>query len=114
MTLREARCLFTRHVARLIQRAEQMGLEVAGGELVRDPRIAALNAEAGKGIANSVHTLGLAIDLHLYRDGKYCTATADHADLGAWWKQQHPLFRWGGDFRRADGNHYSMTWGGRA
>lgn len=114
MTLREARCLFSHHVALLIMEAQHLGFEVAIGEVVRDQRTAAANAAAGKGISNSVHLLGLAVDLNLYRDGKYLTLTSDHAELGAWWKAQHPLFRWGGDFTRQDGNHYSMTWGGRA
>jgi hypothetical protein len=26
--------------------------------------------------------------------------------LGKYWKRQHPLCRWGGDFQ--DGNHYSL------
>lgn len=114
VTLREARCLFSRHVARLIVQAEKLGYDCALGEVVRDPRIASLNAQAGKGISNSLHLIGLAVDLHLYRDGKYLSTTAEHTELGAWWKAQHPLFRWGGDFTRQDGNHYSMTWEGRA
>lgn len=109
-TLRQARCEFTENLALLIIKAKDLGFECVGGELVRDPRIAALNAQSGKGIRNSVHLQGLAIDLHLYKDGKYLSQTEDHRTLGEWWEKQHPLARWGGRFK--DGNHYSFEWQG--
>lgn len=111
LTLREARCQFTALLPGLIQQAHNLGLECAAGEVQRDARVAALNAQSGAGIRNSVHIHGLAIDLHLYRSGKYLPQTSDHAELGAWWEQQHPLARWGGRF--GDGNHYSFEWQGR-
>ncbi len=115
MTLREARCLFTRNVARLVDRAFYLGYEVAFGEVTRDQRVAVLNAKAGKGIGNSLHLLGLAVDLHLYRNGKYLALTQDHAELGTFWKGLDQRNRWGGDFQEnPDGNHYSLTWEGRA
>lgn len=111
MTLREARCAFTALLPDLIRKAHELGLEVAGGEIERNPRIAALNAKAGTGIAQSVHLQGLAIDLHLYRAGRYLMNTEDHRALGEWWEKQHRLARWGG--RWGDGNHYSFEWQGR-
>jgi hypothetical protein len=111
MTLREARCAFTALLPLLIRQAHALGLECAAGEVQRDPRTALLNAKTGKGIANSVHLQGLAIDLHLYRGGRYLTQTEDHQQLGEWWERQHPLARWGG--RWGDGNHYSFEWQGR-
>lgn len=114
MTLREARCLFSRNLAVLIERAFAMGYEVAIGEVSRDPRVAQLNAQSGKGISNSLHLIGLAADLHLYRGGRYLAQTDEHAQLGQVWKGLHEGNRWGGDFQRKDGNHYSFTWEGRA
>ena len=111
MTLREARCAFTALLPSLIRKAHELGFQAAAGEVQRDPRVARLNAETGKGIANSVHLQGLAIDLHLYRGGRYLTKTDDHEILGRWWEAQHPLARWGG--RWGDGNHYSFEWQGR-
>jgi len=111
MTLREARCAFTALLPNLIRQAHALGLECAAGEVQRDPRVALLNAQTGKGIKNSVHLQGLAIDLHLYRGGRYLTQTEDHTQLGEWWERQHPLARWGG--RWGDGNHYSFEWQGR-
>lgn len=70
------------------------------------------NGKAG-GIKNSVHQLGLAVDLNLFKDGVYLQTSEDHATLGAFWKTLHPLARWGGDFRpNPDGNHYSFEYNG--
>ena len=64
---------------------------------------------------NSLHELGLAQDIDLYKDGVYLSKTEDHAILGGWWEAEGirrniPL-TWGGRFK--DGNHYSLAWGGR-
>lgn len=107
MTLRQRQSLFARLVARLIQQAEAMGYEVTLGEAWRTPEQAAWNAKQGKGTANSLHTIRLAIDLNLFRGGAYLSATEDHRALGEWWERQHPDCRWGGRFK--DGNHYSLS-----
>lgn len=64
----------------------------------------------GSGIARSLHTLKLAVDLNLFRDGKFLTSSLDHQRFGEWWEKQDPLCRWGG--RWGDGNHYSIEHGG--
>jgi len=113
MTLREQRCLFTRLVCEFgLWVFTQPGYEVAFGETKRSPQQAKANAEAGKGIKNSLHLLGLAVDFDLYIDGKYQTRSEAHAPLGEKWKSMHELARWGGDFRKPDGNHYSLERGG--
>ena len=58
----------------------------------------------GYGAGRSCHKLRLAIDLNLFRGGRYLTGTADHKPLGEWWESQGGT--WGGRFR--DGNHYSL------
>ena len=113
MTLRQKQSLFVRLVAKLIDHAYALGYELTFAEAYRTPEQARLNATSGKGIANSLHTERLAIDLNLFRDGKYLTATEDHRPLGEWWERQHPLCRWGGRFKKPDGNHYSIEHGGR-
>ena len=100
-----------RLLPRLIDFAHQYGYELRGGTLERDERVNAILAAEGKGIANSLHGLRLAIDLHLFRNGKYLTRSEDHQALGEYWESLHPLCRWGGRFD--DGNHYSITHGGR-
>lgn len=112
MTLREKQSFFVSLVAALVRHAMQQGYELTFGEAYRPAETAALYAKHGKGIANSLHTQRLAIDLNLFKDGKYLSSTESHRPLGEWWEQQHPLCRWGGRFK--DGNHYSLEHGGRA
>ena len=111
MTLRQKQSLFARMVALLILKAYEMGYEITFGEAWRTPEQAQRNAAAGRGISNSLHIDRLAIDLNLFKDGKFLTSTEAHRPLGEWWEQQHPLARWGGRFN--DGNHYSLEHGGR-
>jgi len=88
-----------------------MGYEVTIGDVFRDPRVhGQLGVRKSYSHPKSAHKVKLAIDLNLFRDGEYLQLTEDHRPLGEWWKEQHPLARWGGDFD--DGNHYSFEWGG--
>lgn len=111
MSLSELQQLFAATTIALYQRILAEGYKFTYGETWRDPRIAALNAKAGTGIAHSLHTDRLAVDINLFKNGIYLPNTSDHALFGAYWKTLHPLARWGGDFK--DGNHYSFTWEGR-
>lgn len=114
MTLREKQSLFVRMLAMLIDFAYKQGYELTLGEAYRTPEQAALNAKSGKGIFNSLHTQRLAIDLNLFKGGKYLSDSASHRPLGDFWKSLHPECCWGGDFQpHADGNHYSVTFEGR-
>jgi hypothetical protein len=113
MTLREKQSLFARLVGQLIQYAYQNGYELTFGEAYRTPEQAALNAQKGSGIANSLHTKRLAIDLNLFLAGRYITDSASYKPLGDFWKSLHPDCCYGGDFKpRADGNHFSLTHNG--
>ena len=114
LKLGEKQRIFAYNISGLILWAFEQGYEVTLGEAYRTPEQAALNAKTGAGIANSVHTQRLAMDLNLFKDGKFLTNSEDHKLLGEYWKALHPLNRWGGDFKRPDGNHYSMTHEGRA
>jgi hypothetical protein len=109
MTLGEKQELFMECLAKHLTWLFANGYKVRGGELQRAPATAAANAKSGAGISNSLHIIKLAIDLNLFRDGKFLSDTADHAASGTHWKSLHPLCRWGGDFKtRPDGNHLSI------
>jgi hypothetical protein len=101
-------------VAELIFQAQRMGYQVTLGEALRSPEEAARLAKLGKGIKNSLHIVKLAIDLNLFKNGKYLDKTGDHLPLGEWWEEQSFAdikCCWGGRF--GDGNHYSVEHGGR-
>ena len=99
---------FAAMAAGLILHAEAMGYRVTLGDAYRDPRLHGQMGEAkGYGAINSCHKLRLAIDLNLFKDGKFLSGTEDHRPLGEWWEARGGS--WGGRFN--DGNHYSLAFG---
>lgn len=108
MTLRQKQSKFARMIARLIRKAWRLGYEVTFAEAYRPPELAELYAKQGKGIRNSLHTIRLAVDLNLFRDGVWLNTTEDHRELGEWWESIGGS--WGGRFN--DGNHYSLEHNG--
>jgi len=112
LTLRKKQRLFSRLIAELIIWAYEQGYEVSVGDAYRDPRaFGEVGVSKGYGRARSNHKSRLAMDLNLFKDGKYLDKTEDHGPVGAKWESMHPLCRWGGRFN--DGNHYSLEHEGR-
>ena len=111
MKLGEKQELFSQLLAQLILFAYANGYKIRMGQVERSKEEAARNAKKGIGIANSLHTQRLAADLYLFKDGKYLTKTEAYRPLGEFWQSLHPLCCWGGLFN--DGNHFSITHGGR-
>lgn len=114
MTLGDKQRRFTECIGRLITWAYENGYELTFGDAYRSPEQAATNATAGTGIANSVHTIRLAVDFNLFVNGQYMATSEAHRPLGEYWKMLDPEARWGGDFKKQDGNHYSFSHEGRA
>lgn len=114
MTLGQKQRVFTRCVAKLILKAYEEGYELTLGDAYRDPRVfGEVGQRIGYGRSRSNHKIRLAIDLNLFKDGKYLTATEDHRFLGEWWEREFHEYgaSWGGHFN--DGNHYSFEHEGR-
>lgn len=109
LTLRQKQSKFAVMVASLISQAIAMGFDVTLGEAYRSPQEAARLAKLGKGIKNSLHTKRLAIDLHLFKNGKLLTRTDYYLPLGIWWEVQQGG-SWGGRFN--DGGHFSLEHNG--
>jgi hypothetical protein len=98
-------------VAKLIQKAEELGFGVTLGEAWRTPQQAEWDAEHGTGIKESVHCQRLAIDLNLFKDGEYLTddSTGAYTQLGEWWETLGPDHFWGGRFKMVDLDHFSIS-----
>lgn len=98
-------------IAQLISYAQDKGLRLTFGEAYRTPEQAKLNAKAGKGISNSLHTQRLAVDFNLFVNGQYKTRTEDYLPLGEYWESIGGS--WGGRFKsNPDGNHFSLEHNG--
>lgn len=102
MTLRQKQSRFMQLLGILVNYIYASGYEITGGDL---------KAHGGH-MNGSLHYIGLAIDLNLFKDGKYLKKTEDHEKFGLFWEGLDPNCRWGGRFQ--DGNHYSYTHGGKA
>ena len=103
-TLRQKQSMFARLICELIPFIFNEGYEVTLGDAF---------AKSGH-CKNSNHYIRLAIDLNLFKDGKYLTDTESHKPFGEYWESLHPLCAWGGRFSNPDGNHYSLKHNGRA
>jgi hypothetical protein len=104
MTLRQKQSMFISMLARLILYAESLGYELTMGRGYVSP--AANKAEGGH--PRSTHLYKLAIDLNLFKNGKYLSSTKSHESLGIYWESMGGT--WGGRFN--DGNHYSIEHNG--
>lgn len=110
MSLGKMQRKFTFMVASLIEHAYSEGYELTFGDAYRDPRVFGKVGETkGYGRSRSNHKNRLAIDLNLFKNGKYLDQTSDHEFLGEYWEMIGGS--WGGRFN--DGNHYSLEYQGR-
>lgn len=109
MTLLQKQQEFVLMISQLIQFAYQNGYRLTVGDAYRDPRLHGdVGVKKGYGHPKSAHKQRLAIDLNLFKDGKYLDKTEDHKVLGEYWESLGGS--WGGRFE--DGNHYSLEWNG--
>lgn len=99
MSLGEKQRKFTRMIGQLIEWAYLNGYELTFGDAW---------AKTGH-MKNSLHYIRLAIDLNLFKDGEYLTATEDYTTIGEQWETMGGT--WGGRFQ--DGNHFSIEHEGR-
>jgi hypothetical protein len=109
MTLSDHQWAFLKDVATLILFAEDQGFKLTSGEVYRTKSQAARNADLGIGIVDSLHCQRLAIDLNLFIDGRYRHDSEAYRPLGEFWEQLNPRNNWGGNFKRADGNHFERV-----
>lgn len=99
LTLRKKQSRFAEMVGLLIGFAYCMGYELTFGD-----------AWAKSGHKHqSLHYDRLAIDINLFKDGKYLIKGEDHKFLGEFWESMGGS--WGGHY--SDGNHYSLEHDGR-
>jgi hypothetical protein len=102
----DKRKLFTECYVKLLQK------------MMDDGKTPLIMKDGLKHMKNSLHYDGLAQDVDLFDGTKYLSSTEDHRPYGLFWESLHPDCYWGGnglkeDGLKNDGNHYSVTMGGR-
>jgi hypothetical protein len=107
MSLIEEQNVFLTDVAKLIQKAQELGYVITGGELYRT--IAQEELYVKQGLSETMHSnhlRRLAIDLNCFRDGVLVVPS----DLGEFWEELNPLNRWGGNFSTLkDTDHFERN-----
>lgn len=116
MTLSQKQQLFCKMSSELILWIfTQHDCAVTYGEATRSKLQAEANAASGAGISNSNHLIRLALDLNLFINGVYQTASESYRFIGDKWKSmstEEVTCCWGGDFSKPDGNHISFLHNG--
>ncbi len=110
MKLSELQQLFARDTVLLFKFIHESGYSFTYGEAMRSPEQAAIYAKEGKGIIDSLHCQRLAIDINIFnKNGEYLDKSEDYKMFGSFWENLCPSNRWGGCFKRADGNHFERN-----
>ena len=108
MGLNAKQAEFTICLAELIVWAFDNDFPLILAEAYRTPEQAALNAENGTGISNSLHTKKLAADMFRVKGGTITWDNEEYEPVGEKWKSMHVDARWGGDFQSKDSVHFSF------
>ena len=115
MELIEKQIVFSQLLAKFIIELTAKGYGVTGGEWYRSEETCELYAKMGKGIKNSLHTLRIAVDLNLFRNGRFLRLSEEYKQAGEIWEHystQDFNCAWGGRFLKPDGNHFSIVHAG--
>jgi len=96
MKLLDKQMLFSKMVCLLMQYAHCNGYQITLGDAYRDPR-------CGYGHPRSLHKKRLAVDLNLFKDGRYLNDGEGHDMLHTFWSQIG-----GAKKIKNDLNHYSL------
>ena len=98
MSLVKEQAAFLLDVARLINKATELGFVVTGGELARTPEQQAIYVKTGRSkTMASIHLKRCAIDLNFFKDGKLTYDIPALTPVGEYWQSLEPTKNaWGG------------------
>jgi len=111
MKLSEHQQIFSKHIARLIHRAELLGIDLTFGEAYRTEYQQAEYLRTKKSKTKfSNHLKRLAVDFNFFIDGKLVYKHPLIDNLGEYWESIDPLNRWGGNFKSIkDSPHFERN-----
>src|SRR5690606_25368560 len=95
--------IFTQNIAKLIKYAHLMGFGLTFGHAFRsDQEQLRLYEQGLSKTLNSQHLKRLAVDFHVFLNGRLCLEWSTIKILGDYWEALHPQNRWGGDWNGND------------
>jgi hypothetical protein len=111
MSLVTEQAAFLLDVCKLIEKANELGFTVTGGELFRTLEQQQLYIKTGRSkTMNSMHLKRCAIDLNFFVDGKLTYDVKVLTPLGQYWESLSPKNQWGGFWRSfKDVPHFQRT-----
>ncbi len=115
MTLIEKQQKFVELISKFELELISQGYGITDGEAWRSPETCELYAKEGRGISKSLHTLRLARDINLFKDGMLLNTFRDYMPAGLLWESystQDYVCAWGGRFLRQDVYHFSLAHNG--
>ena len=109
MSLVKEQAAFLLDLAKLINKATELGFVVTAGELYRTPEQQQIYVKSGRSqTMNSLHLQRRAVDLNFFVNGKLTYDKKTLAPLGAYWESLDPLNSWGGNgVKLVDTPHFS-------
>lgn len=100
MSLGKEQELFMRDFAKLLNFLHESGYEVRGGELERTQTMQEIYVKQGKSkTMRSNHLRRLAVDLHIFKDGRWLQEKSELSNIGEYWESLNEANRWGGNFK---------------
>lgn len=100
MMLSKEQQMFAQQVAQWISYVYNQKYAITFGEAYRTPEQAALDAQKGIGIKNSLHCKRLALDFNLFDpSNNLVTNFKEYEKFGAYWESLDKVNRWGGRFK---------------
>lgn len=100
MTLGQQQETFMKDVQSLLEHIHAKGLNARGGELKRTADQQAIYVKKGLSkTSNSNHLKSLAIDLHVFKNGKWLKTKKELQELGDYWEGLNEQNKWGGNYK---------------
>lgn len=111
MKLSDHQQTFTANIAKLINHALVLGIDLTFGEAFRTREQQEIYFKNGKSkTMNSNHLRRLAVDFNFFIEGKLTYKHPRITELGKYWESLHPMNRWGGNFKNFyDAPHFEMN-----
>ena len=111
MSLSSKQMVFSKNVAKLINYATEIGVDLTFGEVFRTQEQQQIYFDTGRSkTMNSNHLRRLAVDFNFFIDGELFWKHDKIIMLGEYWESLDDNNRWGGNFKSiTDSPHFEMN-----